>query len=358
MQLWHILASGAVAFVITLTALILLQPLAIRLNYVDVPGGRKQHHGPVALTGGLAIFLGFLFAILTLDISLLDYRPLIAGMGILVFIGILDDFHELSPKHRLLAQLVVALLLVFWGGLKLTSFGDVFDFGVIQLGIWSIPISVFAIMSIINAVNMLDGLDGLAGGLAFTQLALMLWLVWQAGDQNIVILMLVIMSALLGFLVFNFPWWPKRLASVFLGDTGSMLLGLVLVWYAIRLTQGQSPIVSPVVMLWIMMIPVFEILSSVLRRLSRRRSLFTADRGHIHHIFLDAGFRPQTATYSIIALSVGFGILGLIMYYAKVAEWMIFLSYLLLFVVYHWLVAYGGRRLKLKLLMLNKRRTE
>src|SRR5690349_200444 len=115
----HDLLANLVAFFTTIGCIWLLRPLAIRLDLVDSPGGRKQHAGHIPLVGGLAMFLGFLFSLLTLPISLTDYRPLLAGCSLLVFIGILDDFHELPARARFAAQIAAALLMTAWGNVSI-----------------------------------------------------------------------------------------------------------------------------------------------------------------------------------------------------------------------------------------------
>src|SRR5471030_2400768 len=115
-----------VAFAMTIAGLVLLKPLALRLGLVDKPGGRKHHEGEIPLIGGVAMFFGFGFSLLTLHVSLSDYRCLIAACALLVITGILDDFHELAPRSRLFIQLFVAVLMVTWGNNYLNDLGNLF----------------------------------------------------------------------------------------------------------------------------------------------------------------------------------------------------------------------------------------
>ena len=124
------LTNGLIAFFITIFCILICRRPAFKIGLVDNPGGRKQHIGPVPLIGGICMFLGFCFAVLTLDISLVQYRSLLAGSGLLVLVGVIDDMHELTPQFRLLAQLIAALLMAFWGGVILSKFGSFFTLAI------------------------------------------------------------------------------------------------------------------------------------------------------------------------------------------------------------------------------------
>ena len=155
-----ILKSSVVALLASLFCIWLLRPLAIRLGFVDRPSGRKLHEKEVPLIGGIALFFGFCFALLSVAVSLQPYRGMLAGSSILVLMGVVDDFKDLSSKLRLFGQLLAALLLVSWGGMMLHNLGDLFFFGDVKLGLWAIPITIFVVMAYINAMNMVDGQDG------------------------------------------------------------------------------------------------------------------------------------------------------------------------------------------------------
>ncbi len=289
----------ATAFMITFACLYLLQSLAIRIGLVDAPHGRKQHQGHVPLIGGIAIFLGFLFALLTLPVSLQPYRSFIAGCALLVFIGVLDDFHELSARARLVAQTVAGLIMVLWGKVALQSVGNLLFLDSIHLGIFSLPITVFAVIGIINAVNMTDGIDGLAGGLALIELSALAFLAIHGGATGQAIILLLIIASLLAFLWFNirFPW--RKQALVFMGDAGSMLLGFTLVWFLVDFSQGQHKLLAPAAMLWIMAVPLFDISGVIIRRLQKRQSPFLPDREHLHYLLKDAGLSITQVTLII-----------------------------------------------------------
>lgn len=332
--------SVATAFITTFICLWLLQPLAIRIGLVDSPRGRKQHEGHVPLIGGIAIFLGFLFSLLTLSISLLPFRSFIAGCALLVFIGVLDDFHELSARARFVAQAVAGLIMVLWGKVTLHSFGNLVFLGNLHLGILSLPITVLAVIGIINAVNMTDGIDGLAGGLAFIELAALLFLAIHSSATTEATIIMLIMASLLAFLWFNvrFPW--RKRALVFMGDAGSMLLGFTLVWFLVDLSQGHNKLIAPASMLWIMAIPLFDIIGVMIRRLQKRQSVFLPDREHLHYLLKDLGFTTSQVTLTLWIAALIFAVIGIALAKLHISESIIFLGFLITFAIYLWCLSY------------------
>jgi UDP-GlcNAc:undecaprenyl-phosphate GlcNAc-1-phosphate transferase len=274
------------AFFVCLVAIWLLAPLAKRLGLTDLPSERKYHVNAVPLIGGIAVFLGFGFALLTADISLAEYRCLIAVATMLVFIGLLDDFHELSPHAKLIAQLIAGLLTIFWGNNQLISLGPLLVNDHIILGICGIPLTILAVIGLINAINMIDGVDGLASGISFIILSFLSYFAFYAGQTYTLIVLLVFCSSLLGFLCCNFPFSKNGQARIFLGDAGSMLLGFMIVWFTMRLSQDAIPAARPVTMLWLVALPLYDMVNVVLQRLMHKHSPFMADRRHFHHLLL------------------------------------------------------------------------
>lgn len=332
-----------VAFSVAITGIVLLKPLAVRLGLVDAPGGRKLHEGNIPLIGGIAMFLGFSFALLTLDISLSTYRCLIAGSGLLVVTGLLDDFHELTPRSRLFVQIFVGILMVWWGNNSLQSFGNLFSLGEVQSGFFAFPITVLAVVTVINAVNMTDGTDGLAGSIAFVEFFYLAWLSHHAHLLITSQLIYLVITVLLAFLCFNFPW--RQRPSVFMGDSGSMWLGFLLVWFCIALSQAPHEAAQPVVFLWIMAIPLWDISSVIFRRLARGFSPFKPDRGHLHHCLLKRGCSSLQVTLIISMLSGLFGLVGILGAKYNIPESILFAGFIIMFIVYLVVLHYVWRKL-------------
>ncbi len=341
----NIVLSGLTAFVVTVVSIWLLRPVAIKIGLVDSPGGRKKHMGDVPLLGGIAMLSGLLFAMLTLTIPLQPFRSFFASCAILVFIGILDDFHELSARVKLIMQVIVALLMTAWGGKVVHHLGNLLFLGDINLGDWGVPFTIFAVIGVLNIVNMIDGLDGLAGGVTVIELVFMLALALltrQYIDGKVINLIIVIIC---GFLCFNFPIPGRKQASVFMGDAGSMLLGFILAWFAVSLTQVPHG-VYPVAMLWILALPLFDTTSIIINRLLRGRSPLTADRRHFHHVLQGFGYSPRKTTYIMLLISTLFGAIGLTGFYWQVPEGILFIMFIACFCVYYLLCSRAWIKIK------------
>jgi UDP-GlcNAc:undecaprenyl-phosphate/decaprenyl-phosphate GlcNAc-1-phosphate transferase len=325
--------SAGIAFCITLLCIFLLKPLALRLGLIDTPNSRKQHQGNIPLIGGLAMFMGFVLALLTLPISLQHYRSFIAGAALLVFTGLLDDFRELSPRSRFLAQIFALLLMFFWGGVKLTHFGNLIFYKTISLGVCSLPITIIAGLGIINAINMTDGIDGLAGTLVSIELFFLIFCALIIGQFLAAYILLVMGATLLAFLWLNFRFPSRAHAQVFMGDAGSMFLGFVLVWFLIELSQGASAI-TPVTMLWIMAVPLYDTTVVMLYRAIKKRSIFSSDREHCHYLLAELNFSDAKISLILGSINLICAMVGLLAYYNDLAEGMMFIGFLMLFVLY------------------------
>lgn len=331
--------SLVVAFSVTFALIWLLQPLAIRLGLVDKPNHRKKHEGSIPLIGGITMYLGFSFALLTLNISLSDYRSFLAAAGLLVIVGVLDDLRELTPKKKFAAQIISVVFMISWGELIIWQLGPIIpwlDMN-IQLGSFDWVVTLIGGLAIINAINMSDGLDGLAGGYCSIAFMAMLLLSVSSSaifDTQIIMLLITILFA---FLMFNMrmPW--RESATVFMGDAGSMFLGFALIWFIVSLTQVDEKIMRPVTALWIVALPLFDMVTVSLRRLLKGKPIFQADRGHAHHIFLVAGCSPHKATLILLVASVILASVGLAGQHFNIHESIMFSLFLLLFFVYFFL---------------------
>ena len=291
------------------------------------------------LVGGIAMFCGFMFAVLVLDLSLDSYRAFFACTALLVIVGILDDFHDLPPWVRFVAQIVAALIMTLWGGVVVRDLGALFGLGSVPLGMWAVPFTVFATVGAINAINMLDGVDGLAGGTAWIAFVLLGFVAFSGNlmaDTQVLLILACVVSAFLGF---NFRFPRRRQALVFMGDAGSMFLGFALVWFAVSLSQGENRAMSPVTALWILALPLIDAVSIFVCRLSGRRPPFGAARDHLHHILLSIGLGVNGAVGIMVGLAATIGALGLLGLYGGVAEHLLFYGFLLLFVIHLWVTA-------------------
>jgi UDP-GlcNAc:undecaprenyl-phosphate GlcNAc-1-phosphate transferase len=239
----------------------------------------------------------------------LQLPALFAAAFLLIFIGMWDDYAGLPPVVRFAAQIVAALVMIFGGGVVLGDLGNLAPTGgVLLLGFLSIPFTIFSCLGIINAMNMCDGLDGLSGSLALIALlglgvANSLW--GDIGNQHFIV---TVSACVISFLMFNLRTLWRSNAWVFLGDAGSMLLGLTLCWLLIDMSQGAHRVLTPAAALWFLMVPIYDAVSMMLRRIMRKRSPFEADREHLHHIFLLAGFSVGES----VTLMSGIAVIGVV----------------------------------------------
>lgn len=312
----------------------LAQP-AVRIGLVDHPGGRKRHEGAVPLTGGPAMLVGFCFGALSIVPSLYAYRPLFAALGLLVVVGLLDDLQDLAPAKKFAAQIVAALFMTSWGGVYVSQLGDLLGFGPLLLREWGIPFTVVCVLGIINAVNMIDGVDGLAGGLSLVALlffGVSALLVGQAAPAQ---LLFVMTATVLGFLVLNIrhPWQSR--AQAFMGDSGSMMLGLFLTWFSVELTQGAGERLPPIVAVWFLGVPILDMGLVTVRRIMKGVSPFRASRDHFHHVLLLAGFSPARTVNLLLLTSILLASIGFFAWRTGIPEWMLFYSFMALFGAYY-----------------------
>lgn len=312
-------AQWAIAAVVTLLAMVVLQPLAHRVGWLDRPGGRKDHGVATPVCGGLGIFAG-----IAVSTSFqLRSQPIptayLVGGGLLLAVGLLDDLHDLRWWYRVAAQIVAALAMVYMGdgGPRVGHIPGFFTGQPVALGMYSAPFTVFATVGLINAINMCDGVDGLAGSQLMIALSAVAALGWSAGNDALASRALIVISAITVFMFFNmrFPWQSR--ARLFLGNGGSALLGYTLAWLLYRLTQNPQYPVNPVVAPYLIAIPLIDCLALMARRVSKGHSPFRADRNHLHHLLLDAGFAPGRVTLLLFAASVGIALLAIL---ARVAQ--------------------------------------
>lgn len=311
-----VIFGATASFLVCLLAIIALRPVAMVVDLVDKPGGRKTHHGEVPIVGGIAMFLG-----LSVGLGLVPGEPLwsetfIAACALLVVTGMLDDRFELSPWLRLPAQAAATLMIVAQLlPAAAFTFGNPLGFGQIEFhGLAAYVVILFFVVGAINAFNMLDGMDGLAGALSLVALAGISVLAWAGGLQFTAQVGFILAGAVGAFLLFNLPILRNRSVRCFMGDAGSTLIGFILALLCMRLTQGQSRIMAPVAVLWLVALPVFELLWTIIRRASRRQSPFSADREHFHHQLIDSGLGVRGAFIVYVLYAAFLAAAGLVIH--------------------------------------------
>jgi UDP-GlcNAc:undecaprenyl-phosphate GlcNAc-1-phosphate transferase len=340
--------QAILAFLLTALLILWMRRPAHRFGLVDDPGGRKRHGAAVPVTGGIAMTVGFFLALALSLPALSRQLVLLVSMAVLALIGVLDDVGEVSPRSKLGVQILAAVLMTSWANHFLIHLGDLFGRGDILLMNWGIPLTVFATVALINGINMLDGLDGLAGGLVFVILSFFAGFAWWAGDAASLKIVIVLVGALGGFLLFNLPHPWRGHRRTFMGDTGSLVLGFVVAWYSIGLTQANGQKVPPVVMLWITGVVLFDLFTVTIRRILRRRDLAAPDRAHVHHILLRRGLSPGRAVALLLGANLALGAIGTAGWAAGVPETWLFAGYVAVALLYLVLFLFPARLLRRK----------
>lgn len=310
MFLWiHFLLIFVIAFVATALFVPVVRSFAQKYGIVDEPGPRRVNRRPVPRMGGIAMFGGMIVAVLFeyvlerlgvfsghlyLD-GHIDPKVvgIVAGLTVIVIVGVIDDVRTLKPLSKFIGQ-VIAACVITGTGTMLHTFHFPGSTLVIDLGIWAYPITVIYLVCFINVINLIDGLDGLAAGI--TGLAsVTLFIMFVSLRQGDAALFAVVTAAIaFAFLIYNF--YP---ASIFMGDSGSMLLGLLLGSVSLIGTTRLLSITLLIVPVIIAFVPVVDTAAAIVRRLRKHESITSADAGHIHHRLLRRGYSQRTAVLLI-----------------------------------------------------------
>jgi UDP-GlcNAc:undecaprenyl-phosphate/decaprenyl-phosphate GlcNAc-1-phosphate transferase len=280
---------------------------------IDLPDrSRKFHARPTPLVGGLSIFTAVILSgKLYIDLNNLNgYMPdftfqLIVASVPLLIVFLVDDVKGIRPSIRLVFQIFLTMYVIFSTGIYLQSLGDLFGLGAIDLGIFSIPVTVFCVVGIMNAFNMLDGINGLCAGCA------MLTLLFIGFYSNFIYdsMLILIIGAMIGFLIFNLRIFGKK-RGVFLGDSGSNLIGFWVAWIAIYCSQNQLYNVEPIAMIWFVAIPFLDCVGLIFTRVKNRISVSSPGRDHIHHKLMKR-FSSEGTLGIILMISTLTGFVGL-----------------------------------------------
>lgn len=302
----NILISAALSFLITFFAIPVIIQVAKNKKLFDEPDERKVHKAVIPTLGGLGIFAGFIVATLMgVPMGITSELQYIAAASIVIFfLGMKDDILVLSASKKFIGQLIAAGILIKFAGVQITSMHGF-------LGIHEIPhyasiaLSFFTIIVITNSFNLIDGIDGLAGSLGLLTTVLFGAYFYYIGHIEYAVIAFALSGSLVSFLIYNFS--P---AKIFMGDTGSLLLGLInsiLVIKFINLSSSQAvalPLAAaPAIGIAILMIPLFDTLRVFGLRIVDGRSPFSPDRTHVHHFLLDIGFSHRSITILCVVLN-------------------------------------------------------
>ena len=280
----------------------IVKKIAVHINALDMPEARKVHKKPMPRLGGLAIFFAFLMGYMFFGENTIQMNSILIGSFIILLTGIIDDIHSLSPKDKLVGQLLSAGVIAFYGEILLSN---ITFFGMnIQFGLLSYPITIMFIVACMNIINLIDGLDGLASGISaiffMTIIVICFFLGRTIGLDYIITL--IMLGSTLGFLIHNF--YP---AKIFLGDSGAMFLGFII--SVISLLGFKGTILTSVfIPLLILAVPILDTLFAILRRFVHHQKITDADKLHLHHQLLGMKFSHRNTVLIIYGVNILFAI--------------------------------------------------
>jgi UDP-GlcNAc:undecaprenyl-phosphate GlcNAc-1-phosphate transferase len=303
-----IIEAYGLLFFTALFLSLLVTPLTIqlarKLGVVDTPNERSMHTQSKTRLGGLGIAVGLCISVLVFLPFNAIISGFLAGLVVIVLVGLIDDIYQVRALYKLLGQILAAGVFILVSGKTLVTMGDLFGTGDLRLGWLQIPVTIFCIAGFINALNLSDGLDGLAGGITAIAALFLMGLAIQGQQWESFAILLALLGAIIGFLRYN--TFPARL---FMGDTGSLLLGYTLAACSVIMLSGTADsdplLIKPVSMLVILIIPLMDTTYVMTRRAILGINPFHPDKTHLHHKLITLGV-PHGAVVSLLYLGMFF----------------------------------------------------
>jgi UDP-GlcNAc:undecaprenyl-phosphate GlcNAc-1-phosphate transferase len=317
------------AFIISLVLTPIIRDIFHSYNVVDRPGFRKLHAYPIPRLGGIAIAVAYVIALIrVLGSATVSAVPndavssdddllwkLLPGAGVILLTGILDDFFNLTAAYKLVGQLA-AFAVAFWTGLRIETIAGV----ALPMAV-SLALTIFWLLLSTNAFNLIDGLDGLCTVMGCTGTAALFAAASIQGNVPLQQATLPLIGALLGFLFYNFSR-----ATMFLGDSGALLIGYLVGCYGIMYT-AQATALGALVPVMVIAVPLMDLSLSVVRRFMTNRPIFAADQGHIHHRLLDCGFTPRRVILVLLRWAMAGALFALLLSDSSELRWQGFIVF-------------------------------
>lgn len=337
-----IFAIAGGGFLISCLLLFFGRKAALRAGLSDKPGGRKTHDEATPLIGGIIVIPVFVLSLFMAGVAA-EYWVLIVAALTLMLMGLIDDAIHINAWLKFAVQVLVACFVVVFGQIDIILLGNLYGFGEVELWATSKPFSVMCLVLFMNAFNMIDGLDGLSGGFAAVALGVLISACALAGAPEVAGVLACVLAPVLAFLIFNMRYLGHAKASVFMGDAGTLAMGLILGWFVIELTQEPLLIMAPAVAPWIVGIPVIDALAVYLVRALNGENPFMADRNHIHHRLVDNSVPHDRASYVIVGFSFVVAISALLLSHSGVADSVLFYCWLV-FCGFHMALVFRPQR--------------
>lgn len=298
-----VLMAFAVSGFITWFSIPIVIRVATLRNLTDIPGMRKIHKREIPTLGGIAIFAGFTTSfLLSIDGFMQGVNYFTFAFLLLFFVGMKDDLIPVDPKKKLFAEILAAIGIIYFTNIRITSFHGFM--GIHEIPLWLTYIStIFVMIVIINAINLSDGIDGLAASIGIIASATFGAWFYLTGNTGYTIMAAALTGTLIAFLRFNISGGKNK---IFMGDTGSLIIGFLLAAMTIRFNEisiapsaGHYLHSAPAISIAILIVPLFDTLRVFIIRLSRGQHPFTADNRHIHHLMLRTGYSHKRSTLMI-----------------------------------------------------------
>jgi len=322
----YIIFLGIIFF---LLLLYLLTKYSSRLLLIDKPDNRKIHKEPVPVVGGLAIFITIYFFSLFYDLTFFQNVILIGSILVLIF-GLLDDVFQISAFYRFSGQTIATLFVIF-NGLYIEDIGIYSFSSNYNLGLIGIFLTMFCVLCSTNAINFIDGIDGLSSGIVIIMFLNLLILIFASQTYNDIIMIYFFILLLFIFFLFNLSFFSIK--KIFLGDAGSTTLGFVFGFLLIYYTIPDNRLFHPVLTIWIVALPMFDLLNIILKRFISGKNVTMPDNQHIHHIFLRLNFSNSQILILLLSISILLNLYGYGTFYYLGSDFSL-LSFPLIFIIY------------------------
>lgn len=322
------------AFFVATVLLVIMTPFAHQLGLVDQPTKRKCHTGMIPLTGGAAIYGALVIASLVTDVWFKNGSLFFTASAFIILLGMLDDKFDLSAKGRLVCQFGVATIMAWAAQNHITSLGNIIGFGDIYFGFFGYLFTLVCVVGVINAFNMIDGIDGLAGGMSLVVLLSVVFLLLASNNGYAIMAPMMIIAAIVPFMAFNLSWRGFKGNKIFMGDSGSMFVGLTIVWLMVDFTQGEGAAMRPITAAWIIGLPLMDMAAIMFRRAKKGQSVLRPDRFHLHNIFMRAGFSSRRSLAAILLMGCLYALVGITGELMNIPEYVMFWAFILSLIVY------------------------
>jgi UDP-GlcNAc:undecaprenyl-phosphate GlcNAc-1-phosphate transferase len=328
------LYSALLAFFICLILVPLSIPLARKIGLTESPNERKHHNGQVPLLGGIVIWLAIVITILICDLEIKHAWAFYSAGTLAVLLGSIDDRYPLSVKFRFFVQIGISLIMAIGADNSLHNLGAIFGPIPLSLSGFGYVFTVICVVGVMNAINMMDGIDGLAGSVTIVALIGVSQLNFSSEFTKDTPLIPVIIACICAFLIFNLSFIFSKKHKIFLGNAGSMLLGLMVVWLLIDSSQGEIVQFRPITATWLLALPLIDMAAIMFRRIRKGQSPFKPDRDHLHHICMRADLSDRRSLFLITILAIVFAGIGVMGEIYLIPEYLMFMTFVMFYMIY------------------------